>query len=31
LIKGTVEGPATSYCLSEDDIAWFREQIESIF
>ncbi|HEY5671476.1 MAG TPA: metalloregulator ArsR/SmtB family transcription factor [Anaerolineales bacterium] len=30
-IKGTVEGPATSYCLSEENIAWFRNQVETIF
>jgi ArsR family transcriptional regulator len=30
-IEGTVEGPATSYCLDEKNITWFREQIQSIF
>lgn len=30
-IKGTFEGPSTSYCLSEEDILWFRKQIETIF
>lgn len=30
-IAGTVEGPATSYCLNEDSIAWFRDQVGEIF
>jgi ArsR family transcriptional regulator len=30
-IEGTVEGPATSYCLSERNIRWFREQVKAIF
>jgi predicted transcriptional regulator len=30
-IKGTVEGPATSYCLHEENIAWFREKVGEIF
>jgi ArsR family transcriptional regulator len=30
-ISGTVEGPATAYCLDEDNIAWFREKVEEIF
>jgi predicted transcriptional regulator len=31
LIEGTVEGTATSYCLHEDNIAWFRTKIGDIF
>jgi ArsR family transcriptional regulator len=31
LITGTIEGPATSYCLSEESIRWFRSKVESIF
>ncbi len=31
LIIGTTEGPATSYCLDEDNIAWFREKVGEIF
>ena len=30
-IEGTVEGPAVSYCLSVDNIAWFREKVGDIF
>jgi ArsR family transcriptional regulator len=30
-ISGEVEGPATSYCLNEDNIAWFREKVGEIF
>lgn len=30
-IEGTVEGPAVSYCLNEDAIAWFRAQVADIF
>jgi predicted transcriptional regulator len=26
-IAGTAEGPATSYCLNEDAIAWFRTRV----
>ena len=29
-IEGVTEGPATSYCLSEANIGWFREQIGDI-
>jgi ArsR family transcriptional regulator, arsenate/arsenite/antimonite-responsive transcriptional repressor len=28
LISGTIEGPATCYCLDEDGIRWLKEQIE---
>jgi predicted transcriptional regulator len=30
-IEGTVEGTATSYCLHEENIAWFRSQVNEIF
>ena len=30
-IAGTVEGTATSYCLDEDNIAWFRSKVGEIF
>ena len=30
-ISGTVEGTATSYCLDEDNIAWFRSKVGEIF
>ena len=30
-ISGTIAGPATSYCLNEDNIAWFRERVGEIF
>jgi len=29
LISGEIEGPATSYCLNEDNIRWLKTQIES--
>ena len=29
--SGTVEGTATSYCLDEDNIAWFRTKVGEIF
>lgn len=31
LVTGTIEGPATSYCLNEETIEWFRLKIGSIF
>jgi ArsR family transcriptional regulator len=31
LIEGTISGPATSYCLHEENIAWFRERVGEIF
>jgi DNA-binding transcriptional ArsR family regulator len=31
LITGTIEGPATSYCLNEKSIEWFRLKVSSIF
>ena len=30
-IEGTVEGTATSYCLHEENIAWFRRKVTEIF
>jgi DNA-binding transcriptional ArsR family regulator len=30
-IKGTVDGTATSYCLHEENIAWFRNKVGEIF
>ena len=30
-IDGTVEGPAVSYCLHAENIAWFREKVGEIF
>jgi ArsR family transcriptional regulator len=30
-IEGAVSGPATNYCLHEENIAWFRERVGEIF
>lgn len=30
-ISGSTEGPATSYCLDEESIAWFRTVVGEIF
>ncbi len=30
-IIGSMEGTATSYCLNEDNVAWFRDQVGEIF
>ncbi len=30
-IEGEIEGPATSYCLHDDNIGWFREKVGDIF
>jgi DNA-binding transcriptional ArsR family regulator len=30
-IEGEVEGTAVSYCLVEENIAWFRQQVGEIF
>ena len=30
-IEGTVEGTATSYCLHEENIAWFSRKVGEIF
>jgi len=29
-INGTVEGPATSYCLNDENIAWFKSKVGEI-
>jgi len=31
LISGTIEGPATAYCLNEETIEWFRLKVGTIF
>lgn len=31
LITGTAEGAATTHCLNEEQIAWFRTKVEEIF
>lgn len=30
-IKGIVEGPATCYCMNEENIAWFKSKVGEIF
>jgi ArsR family transcriptional regulator, arsenate/arsenite/antimonite-responsive transcriptional repressor len=30
-VEGNVEGTAVSYCLHNDNITWFREQVGEIF
>ncbi len=30
-IEGEIEGTAVRYCLNNDNILWFREQVGSIF
>jgi DNA-binding transcriptional ArsR family regulator len=30
-ITGIVEGPATNYCLNEENIAWFKSKVGDIF
>jgi ArsR family transcriptional regulator len=30
IICGTIEGPATSYCLNEGSIAWLKEQVAGL-
>ena len=30
-ITGEVDGPATSYCLHDENIAWFRTKVGMIF
>jgi DNA-binding transcriptional ArsR family regulator len=30
-IEGTEEGTATSYCLQEENITWFRQKVDEIF
>jgi ArsR family transcriptional regulator, arsenate/arsenite/antimonite-responsive transcriptional repressor len=31
LICGTLEGPATCYCLCDETFAWFKEQVGTLF
>lgn len=31
LICGTIEGPATSYCLCDEAVAWFKMQVGLLF
>lgn len=31
LVCGTIEGPATCYCLDDDNVAWFKAQIDALF
>jgi ArsR family transcriptional regulator len=30
-IEGTTRGTATSYCLHDENVAWFREKVGEIF
>ena len=30
-ITGAIEGPATNYCLNEENITWFRKKVGDIF
>lgn len=30
-IEGTLQGPATSYCLHEENIGWFKNKVGDIF
>ncbi len=30
-IRGNIEGPATSYCLHAENIAWFKSMVGEIF
>ncbi len=30
-ILGEISGPATSYCLHDENIRWFREKVSDIF
>ncbi|MDX1995654.1 MAG: metalloregulator ArsR/SmtB family transcription factor [bacterium] len=31
LVCGTIEGPATCYCLCEQTVAWFKQQVGDLF
>lgn len=31
LICGTIEGPATCYCLCDETVAWFKAQVGALF
>lgn len=30
LVQGTLDGPATCYCLDLEGLAWFRAQVEAV-
>ena len=30
-VRGTVEGPATNYCLDDERVRWFREVVGRVF
>jgi ArsR family transcriptional regulator, arsenate/arsenite/antimonite-responsive transcriptional repressor len=30
LVQGTVDGPATCYCLDLDTLAWFRDRVDEV-
>lgn len=30
LVCGEIEGPATSYCLDFETLAWFRQQVDEV-
>ena len=30
-IKGIIEGPATCYCMNEENITWFKSKVGEIF
>ncbi len=30
LISGTVNGPAVNYCIDDDNLAWFRQQVNAL-
>lgn len=30
-VRGEVEGPAVCYCLDDDNIAWFKQKVASVF
>lgn len=29
-VRGTVSGPAVNYCLDDENIAWFKEKVNTI-
>jgi ArsR family transcriptional regulator, arsenate/arsenite/antimonite-responsive transcriptional repressor len=31
LICGTIEGPATSYCIDDDTMTWFKDKVDTLF
>ncbi|MBZ0287655.1 MAG: metalloregulator ArsR/SmtB family transcription factor [Anaerolineae bacterium] len=31
LVCGTIEGPATCYCLCEETVAWFKARVGKLF